>query len=927
MKRPWLLLLLFLIAPTLFPGDRRATADDAWLSFSCIDAVGGGDSYLLATAGAGGGSVTVTGGNRMQDIQNFPAGNISAVNGQTAINELDAEKQPLATSLTTLAGKTILGTGANVRLSTGSVADNDCAKFDSFGNLVSAGAACGSGGGGSSVASGITNTPAGNISSTNVQAALNELDTEKQPLDADLTTLAGKTIAGTGADVRMSTGSYAANDCVKVDGSGNFTTAGAACGTGTGGGGGTITQNGLVSNNFTFANGTAGTDIDWTEAGSTLTLNVPDASPTARGVLTNDVQTIGGAKTFDTATTVPQLNVTGAGAGVIGLTGNDALHAWGLVGANRTTDLYLSLATDPTAANSALVCDTPSSTTSVCRPLTPQQAINTFSGVAAATNEYVLTKDTATGNALWKVATGSGGTVTGPGSSTADALAVWNGTGGATLKDSAVTVLTDGTLIPTALRVPHVNLNDTTVGIALDSTARIEWNGDTTLLRGVSARELQLGITTGSTLGPYTIHGQTVSGANTTGGGLHIGGGPGRGTGAGGFLTFETSPAGSTGSAINAPVTHMQIGPTGTINLPDMTASLGLCTDASKNIVSCAQGGTDASLLSTGTVPLARLANTQTVGDADATIVAPATDVLLTAAITAARTLTMPLANAYPAGSALRFVDTVGTITATNTIIFARAGSDTINGATSLTVTTSRATVTLVSDGTSKWSYGIQGIGRGGTGQTTAAAAIDALTAVNGVADGARLVSSSNHAVWARPSVDILLPVVGCLDTTAQLLWDSSAASAPTVACSAGATNTSLLRGVADFIDGSLHGIKLTIPLLSFTASSGFNLTLLYRTTVADNTKNTTWSSQISCSAVGGVDDIAYDTAATVTDANLATANQLNVATIAFSGGSMTSCTAGPVLLHIAITRDGTVGTDTLGATASLGAVIFSYSK
>ena len=57
-----------------------------------------------------------------------------------------------------------------------------------------------------------------------------------QPLDADLTTLAGKTIVGTGTNVRLSTGSFATNDCVKVDASGNLATAGAACGTGGGAG-------------------------------------------------------------------------------------------------------------------------------------------------------------------------------------------------------------------------------------------------------------------------------------------------------------------------------------------------------------------------------------------------------------------------------------------------------------------------------------------------------------------------------------------------------------------------------------------------------------------------------------------------------------------------------------------------------------------
>ena len=44
-------------------------------------------------------------------------------------------------------------------------------------------------------ASAITNTPAGNIASTTVQAAINELDNEKQPLDAELTAIAGLTSA------------------------------------------------------------------------------------------------------------------------------------------------------------------------------------------------------------------------------------------------------------------------------------------------------------------------------------------------------------------------------------------------------------------------------------------------------------------------------------------------------------------------------------------------------------------------------------------------------------------------------------------------------------------------------------------------------------------------------------------------------------
>jgi drug/metabolite transporter (DMT)-like permease len=49
-------------------------------------------------------------------------------------------------------------------------------------------------------ASAITNTPAGNISAITVQAAIDELDAEKQPLDGDLTAIAA--LAGTSGLLR-----------------------------------------------------------------------------------------------------------------------------------------------------------------------------------------------------------------------------------------------------------------------------------------------------------------------------------------------------------------------------------------------------------------------------------------------------------------------------------------------------------------------------------------------------------------------------------------------------------------------------------------------------------------------------------------------------------------------------------------------------
>ena len=66
-----------------------------------------------------------------------------------------------------------------------------------------------------------------------------------------------------------------------------------------------------------------------------------------------------------------------------------------------------------------------------------QTSINNISQVSTATNEYVLTKDTGSGNALWKaLPAGGSGDVVGPASATADTVAIWNGTTGKLLKDS-----------------------------------------------------------------------------------------------------------------------------------------------------------------------------------------------------------------------------------------------------------------------------------------------------------------------------------------------------------------------------------------------------------------------------------------------------------------------------------------------------------
>lgn len=71
--------------------------------------------------------------------------------------------------------------------------------------------------------------------------------------------------------------------------------------------------------------------------------------------------------------------------------------------------------------------------------------------------------------------------------------------------------------------------------------------------------------------------------------------------------------------------------------------------------------------------------------------------------LSATRTATLPAASAYPAGRELVVADESGTVTAANVITIARAGSDLIDGTTSVDITKPYGFRRLQSDGVSKW--------------------------------------------------------------------------------------------------------------------------------------------------------------------------------------------------------------------------------
>jgi len=95
----------------------------------------------------------------------------------------------------------------------------------------------------------------------------------------------------------------------------------------------------------------------------------------------------------------------------------------------------------------------------------------------------------------------------------------------------------------------------------------------------------------------------------------------------------------------------------------------------------------------------------QTFSNADVTVIATTTQLAQTGTLTAARTVTLPLANSKTPGFRIDIVGESGTSNATNKIILARAGSDLINGLTTLdAITFPNGAVYCISDGVSKWS-------------------------------------------------------------------------------------------------------------------------------------------------------------------------------------------------------------------------------
>lgn len=140
-----------------------------------------------------------------------------------------------------------------------------------------------------------------------------------------------------------------------------------------------------------------------------------------------------------------------------------------------------------------------------------------------------------------------------------------------------------------------------------------------------------------------------------------------------------------------------------------------------------------------------------------------------TATLTTSRTWTLPAASAVNGGQPVVVSDFFGGVTATETLIVQRAGADTVNGGTSVTINSANGAYLLWSDGVSKWTA--QAIG--GTG-ISGVANVGGLTGAVGVTNGIEVSGANIQISAARrtlPSIQSFTSGSGTYTTPANVLW------------------------------------------------------------------------------------------------------------------------------------------------------------
>jgi len=227
------------------------------------------------------------------------------------------------------------------------------------------------------------------------------------------------------------------------------------------------------------------------------------------------------------------------------------------------------------------------------------------------------------------------------------------------------------------------------------------------------------------------------------------------------------------------------------------------------------------------------------VSDAAYAVLATDRTVAVTA-LTAARTLTLPAASAYPAGAALTIVDESGACSATSTVTIATAGTDTVNGAANAVLAAPYSYLALESNTANKWTVidAPSGVVSGLNGGPLAGfrnRVINGNFAINqrvGASGTALAAAAYGHDRWKAGAAgctytftaatpDTLLTVTA--GTLAQVIEAANIEGGPFVLSWAGTATARVYQGTA-------AGAYVASPLVVTGLSAGANTTVEFAT-------------------------------------------------------------------------------------------------